>query len=309
MILSIIIVNYNLAKEIENCINSLLATLANADGIRYEIIVVDNDSPDRQLPQIEKQFPQDFIKFIYSETNLGFGKGCNLGFSNSAGSYICFLNPDTIVQENIFTPLINLLKADESVGIIAPQQQVRKPFFDFSAGYSPKITFEFFNLFGLGVFLEGMLMHFKVKRKSSPVEVNWILGACIVIRSKLFNSLNGFDEDYFMFSEEVDLCRRAKNKGFKILYLPHHKIHHIGSVSGKKDYALYTIRSYSSKYIYINKHFNSLSKGIYKTLLYLQMFSQIFIWTVLFPFKTQKAKQKLNAFTYLLKHRFRYNPN
>ena len=104
--LSIIIINYNLAKEIEDCLNSLLQTLDTQNELLFEIIIVDNNSPDKKLPVFEKIFNQDNIKFYYLDENVGFGKGCNFGFSKASGKYICFLNPDTIIKEDIFLPII-----------------------------------------------------------------------------------------------------------------------------------------------------------------------------------------------------------
>ena len=126
------------------------------------------------------------------------------------------------------------------------------------------------------------------------------------MRADLFKNINGFDKDYFMFFEEVDLCRRAKNVGLKIIYLPKLKIHHIGSVSGKRDYKLYTIRTYSSKNLYISKHYRFLNKYLMKFFLVAQLFSQILIWTILFPKNNIKSKQKLSAFIYLLKNKMKY---
>ncbi len=302
--LSIIIVNYNLAKEIEDCLNSLLHTLYSQKDFKFEIIIVDNDSPDKKLSETEKKFKQDNIHFYYLDENIGFGKGCNYGFTKASSEYICFLNPDTIMKENIFLPIIDLFKNDKSIGIIGPKQQVRTPFFDFSAGFYPNILFELFNLFGVGVFVEGFLVFCLTKvKKNKALKVEWILGAAIFINSKLFKAINGFDKDYFMFYEEVDLCKRVSNKGFKIVYCPQYSIHHIGSVSGKKDYTLYTIRTYSSKNLYISKHYSGLHKLLMKSLLYIQLFSQIIIWTILFLFNKQKSKQKLNAFIYLINHK------
>jgi GT2 family glycosyltransferase len=304
--ISIIIVNYNLAKEIEDCLNSLLQFINADNQIKYEVIIVDNNSPDQKLAETEKKFNQDIIKFYYLDENIGFGKGCNYGFSKSSGKYLCFLNPDTIIKENIFTPIINLFKNDNSIGIIGPKQQVRKPFFDFSAGFYPNIVFELFNLIGVGVFFEGFLVYLLTRVNQNKVlEVDWILGACIFIKSNLFREIGGFDKDYFMFYEEVDLCKRVSNKGYKIIYSQKHIIHHIGSVSGKKDYKLYTIRTYSSKYIYISKHYNALHKYFMISLLYTQLFSQIIIWLALFPFNQTKSKQKLNAFIFLIKHKLK----
>jgi GT2 family glycosyltransferase len=275
---------------------------------RYEIIIVDNNSPDKKLPETQNKFTRDNINFFYLDENVGFGKGCNYGYTKASGEYICFLNPDTIIKENIFLPILEIFKNDKSIGIVGPKQQTKSPFFDFSAGFYPNLLFEFFNLFGVGVFFEGFIVFLLTKLKKDKVlEVDWILGASIFIRAELFEAINGFDKDYFMFYEEVDLCNRVSNKGYKIIYSPYYSIHHIGSVSGKKDYTLYTIRTYSSKYIYLSKHYRSLNKFLMKSMLFTQLFSQMIIWSILFPMNKQKSKQKLNAFIYLLKNKMKLN--
>lgn len=305
--LSIIIINYNLAAEIENCLKSLLEKINPHALINYEIIIVDNHSPDKDLPNVEKKFGKYNIHFYYLDKNVGFGKGNNVGFSKASGRYICFLNPDTIIKEDIFLPIINLLEKDKSIGIIGPKQLTRAPFFDFSAGFYPNIFFELFHVLGIGVFFEGFIMFLypKLKRKDF-FEVGWILGAAIFTRSDLFKMVDGFDKDYFLFSEEVDLCKRVSDLGLKIIYYPKCQIHHIGSVSGKKNYSLFTIRTYSSKDIYISKHYKSLEKYVMRFLLRVEVFSQIIIWTILSPVYKQKSKQKLDAFFYLVKHNMKY---
>lgn len=306
-LISVIIVNYNLSKEIENCLNSILNVFNSSMKFDYEIIIVDNNSPDKSLPEVEKKFKQPNIKFYYLKNNVGFGGGNNLGFSKTSGKYICFLNPDTIINEEIFSQIIDLFNADGNIGIVGPQQQIRSPFFDFSAGFSPNILSELFNLVGIGVFLEGLLMYYYTKFKHEKYfKVNWILGAAIFIKADLFREINGFDKDYFMFFEEVDLCKRVINHGLNVIYTPQFKIYHIGSVSGKKDYRLYTIRTYSSKNIFISKHFKSYKKFVMKFLLLAQIISQIAIWFILWPIKKQKSNQKLSAFLYLLKNKLKY---
>lgn len=308
MKLSIIIINYNLSAEIEECIKSVQPVLQNIENFEWEIIIVDNNSPDKKLTEIENKFKQNNIRFYYLSENVGFGKGCNYGFSKASGEFICFLNPDTIITQNIFSPVLDLLKSDTSIGIVGPKQQIKNPFFDFSAGFSPNIIFEIFNLFGAGIFIEGFLVFCLTKiKKNRLINVNWILGACIFIKSELFKKIDGFDKDYFMFFEELDLCKRVSNKGYKIVYYPEQSIHHIGSVSGKKDYRLYTIRTYSSKKIYISKHKKGLTGFVLKSLLFLQLFSQIIIWLLLYPFNNWKSKQKISAFIYLIKHKLKYN--
>ncbi len=305
--ISFIIINYNLSNEIENCLYSLLAKIAENSKIKCEIIVVDNNSPDKGLSEVEGKFKKENTNFYYLDENLGFGKGCNYGFSRASGEYICFLNPDTIIKEDIFLPIIDLFKSDNSIGIIGPKQQTKSPFFDFSAGFSPNIFFELLNLFGLGVYFEAFVIYFYTRlKKDRKINVNWILGAAIFIKAELFKIIDGFDRDYFMFFEEVDLCKKVSDLEYKIIYYPTLNIYHIGSVSGKKDYCLYTIRTYSSKDIFISKHFRNLHKLVMKALLRIQLISQIFIWTILFPANRQKSIQKLKAFIYLIKNNLKY---
>jgi GT2 family glycosyltransferase len=305
--LSIIIINYNLAKEIENCLESLSNKIVSNQDINFEVIIVDNNSPDKELPLVEKKLASDTIKFYYLDENVGFGKGCNYGFSKASGKYICFLNPDTLIKEDIFSHIISQFENDKSIGIIGPKQQVREPLFDFSAGYSPNIIFEFFNLFGLGIYFEGFLISLITKiKKNKKLKVKWILGAAIFIKSELFKEIGGFDKDYFMFFEELDLCKRVANQKLKIIYCPEYRIHHIGSVSGKKDYTLYTIRTYISKNIYLSKHYKYFYGFTMKFLLRLQVFSQIIIWCILSPVNKDKSIQKLKAFFYLLKNNMNY---
>ncbi|MCB9247186.1 MAG: hypothetical protein H6613_00875 [Ignavibacteriales bacterium] len=152
------------------------------------------------------------------------------------------------------------------------------------------------------------MVHWLTKINDKNIfNVDWILGACLFIRADIFKEINGFDKDYFMFFEEVDLCKRVSNKNYKIIYLPKLSIHHIGSVSGKKNYTLYTIRTYTSKFLFVSKNYISINKVIMKILLYLQIFSQIVIWSILFLVNPNKSKQKINAFVQLLKNGFKNN--
>ncbi len=308
ILFSVIIINYNLEDEISDCLESLLSTFSKIESLSdsFEVIILDNNSPNKKLPELERKFKRENIHFLYSETNLGFGKGCNLAAAKAQGKYLLFLNPDTLVTENIFTEVIQSFENHNDIGIIGPKQQTRKPFFDFSAGFSPNLFFEIFNLLGIGVFLEGFFIN--TLTKISPrdyIDVNWILGAAIFIKKDLFERVNGFDRDYFMFFEEVDLCKRVTEEGYRIVYYHKLKIHHIGSVSGKRNYFLYTVRTYASKYLYLSKHFKIPLKQIMALLLYSQIFTQILIWTLLSPLSLSKSKQKVKSFIYLLKHRMR----
>jgi len=132
------------------------------------------------------------------------------------------------------------------------------------------------------------------------------LGAAFFLRSDIFQKFEGFDKDYFMFCEEVDLCKRILKYGLKIIYYPKFKVYHLGSTSSKKDYRLYTIRTYSSRNIYLSKHYKPFLKSLMRFLLQVQLISQIIIWSVLYFFNKRKSKQKLEAFFYLLRHSMIY---
>lgn len=301
--ISIIIVNYNLTRELGNCLNSLFENIQTSN-LKFEIIIVDNNSPDKDLVELEQKNNYENVYFCYLNKNMGFGKGCNYGYKKASGNFVCFLNPDTIIMDNIFRDVIDLFNSDESIGVIGPKQLTRKPCFDFSAGYFPNIFIELFNQLGIGVFFEGFLIFLITTiGKKKIYNFDWVLGACLFIRSNIFDEINGFDRDYFMFYEEVDLCKRVSNMGYKIIYYPQLEIHHIGSVSGKKDYKLYTIRTYASKNLYISKHYKFVYKIVMKALLFTQIMAQIIICTVLMIKNKNKYLQKIRAFIYLYRNR------
>lgn len=307
-IISVIIINYNLEDEISNCLYSLLNTFSAIENFSdsFEIIILDNNSPNKKFSELKLKFNHPNIHFLNSDINLGFGKGCNLAASRAKGKYLLFLNPDTIVHKDIFSPILEFIESDNKIGIVGPKQQTRKPFFDFSAGFSPNLFFEFFNLFGAGVFLEGLIIYVLTKFSSKEYfDVNWILGAAIFIKKDLFEKVKGFNKDFFMFFEEVDLCKRVRNEGYRVIYFHKQEIRHIGSVSGKKNYFLYTIRTYASKNLYLKKHYKFPIKQLLILLLYIQLFSQILIWLLLSPLSFSKSKQKIKSFIYLIKHRMR----
>ena len=300
---SVIIVNYNLTKELSNCLMSLFENI-QASNLNFEIIIVDNNSPEKDLIELEKKISYENIYFYYIDKNLGFGKACNYGYMKSSGEFLCFLNPDTIITDNIFQYIVDKFNSDNSIGVIGPKQLTRYPCFDFSAGYFPNIFIELFNLIGIGVYFEGFLIFMITSiRKKKIYNFDWVLGACLFIKSDIFDEINGFDKDYFMFYEELDLCKRVSAKGFKIIYYPNIKINHIGSVASKKDYKLYTIRTYASKNLYISKHFKFVYKIVMKTLLLIQMLVQIIICTILTLKNKDKYSQKIKAFVYLYKNK------
>ena len=299
---SIIIVNYNLSHEVKNCINSLVDLPKSSN---FEVILIDNHSHDKTILDIAKNFSLNLkfkFTFIRTETNLGFGKACNLAVQNASAPILFFLNPDTIIKDDIFEKVSHSLKNDNKIGIVGINVNENK-IMDFSAGYFPNYTLELLNIISLGRIVEALYMRLRVKfTKAKILNVEWVMGAALFISKELFEMVGGFDADYFLYFEEMDLCKKVLIKGNSIKYLADVKINHIGSVSSKKNYYFFTKMFYKGKLIFLKKHSASLSFTIYRYLIYLHFINQIVIQSFLKLNNKSKSEGKIKAFkrTYLI---------
>lgn len=221
--LSIITVTYNNENTIDDYLESVLKTKEKA----YELIIIDNASPDGTVSKIPKH-PQ--IKLLVNKENLGFSKACNIGAKNARGEYLFFLNPDTKIFKNSIQNLLQYIKENPSVGLVAPKLINRSGHAQPSVKKLPTV---------LGVFKEYYLnisnsFDEYVPDGSEPVEVECVYGAAFIIRKDIFDKLGGFDEKFFLYYEDLDLCRRLKNLNLKIIYYPKAKIEHEVGTSSKK---------------------------------------------------------------------------
>ncbi len=299
MDISIIIVNYNLSKEVDQCLQSIIH---NVHDVNYEVIIVDNFSPDKNQLKLELKYSdKDNFHFFYLNENVGFGSANNYGFTHSKGEIICFLNPDTILIENFFNSFMKLFKENPSIGILGPGIINNNRKLEKSFGYYPNILSELLNLFFLQNFLEMFWMKKKLKNGNNClIDVDWVTGAALIIRRELFSTIKGFDPKFFMYNEEIDLCKRANENGSLIKYFSQNKLIHLGGASSKKNYFLFTMTSYESKLYYINKHFNKPKKLFLRVIVLCQIILQSIIWLFLFPLFRQKASEKLRAFPKLI---------
>ncbi|MFA6468670.1 MAG: glycosyltransferase family 2 protein [Bacteroidota bacterium] len=290
MEVSIVIVNYHLSKEIDQCIQSILEWSAD---VQIEIIIVDN-SVDRDeteaLVQLQTHDRANII-CIFNESNIGFGRACNIGADAAKGKYVCFLNPDTKLVAEIFRPLITLLESDGSCAVVSPRQQISEGVLDFSAGFFPSVLSELLNILYIGRFLETLWIG--ATNRNEPRTVDWVMGAFILISRRHFLDIGKFDPAYFMFFEESDLCKRLKRSGFSIKYVPTLHIDHAGSVSGKKDYRFFTRQFYHSKLIFLRKSYRGLERQLLVIETYIQLAGQLVLWSILFPVKPTKSSQKM----------------
>ncbi len=252
--ISIIIVNYNLTESIRNLLNSILL---NVKGINYEVIVVDNNSPDRTIENLPSEFP-DF-NFIFLNTNYGFGHGNNVGFSKSRGEYLLLLNPDTYLIDNLPSQLYKLAKENSDFGIIGPKMIFPDGRFQISTAKFPNLKQEighFTGLIGRALLIINLFKN-RSFHKKQYYKVDFIFGSCMFVKSSLFKELNGFDEDYFLFTEEVDLCYRTWEKTkYKVVYSFAQKIVHIKSLVTGKNMPERLKLGYESKLKFFKKHYS-----------------------------------------------------
>ncbi|MDD2822953.1 MAG: glycosyltransferase family 2 protein [Candidatus Daviesbacteria bacterium] len=220
--ISIIIVTFNSAKTIKACVDSINKFVTDS-----EIIIVDNNSQDDTCKII--QGFGDKVKLIQPGGNLGFAKANNLGIKSALGEYIIFLNPDTrIMEKDSLEKLVATLEDNTEYGIIGPKLVYPDGSLQSRTRNLPTV---------LRAFQEYILNKKGSYDFYTPVcktlcEVESVIGACIVIKKKLFQKVGGFDEKYFMYFEDLELCRNVRLSGLKVGYLPEVKIEHAEGKSG-----------------------------------------------------------------------------
>jgi len=222
MDLSIIIVNYKSQKKLETCLASIFK--ADNRGIKYEIILVENNSGD-DLKTLAKE--NKLIRLINSSKNLGMGGGNNLGIKSAQGEYIFILNPDTIIKDDAIAVLFNYLKANPRVGIVGPKLLNTDGTLQYSCSLFPKVYMPILRRTSLGKYFSADRDHFQMMEfdHNSIKEVNWLMGSALMFKKEITLPNNKvwqphFDELYFMYFEDTDLCRTAWNKGLKVIYNP-----------------------------------------------------------------------------------------
>jgi GT2 family glycosyltransferase len=220
MNLSIVIVNYKSLEKVRKCLKSILE--ADTFLLDYELILVDNNSGD-DLSGLSRGFNN--FKLIKNDTNLGMGAGNNLGIKKAEGDFILVLNPDTELRVNTIKTMFNYLKQEDEVAILGPKLLNPDLSLQYSCARFPKPWTPIFRRTFLGYFFKKHIDWFLMKdfSHSEIKEVDWLMGSCLLFRSKDFP---GFDERYFMYFEDIDLCRSFKEQGKKIVYHPGAEVIH-----------------------------------------------------------------------------------
>jgi GT2 family glycosyltransferase len=239
---SIILVNYNTKEITTDCIRSIFQ---NTKGIKFEIIVVDNNSSDGSVEYLKREF-NGKIKLIKSDVNLGFGGGANIGIKESTGKYVLLLNTDTVILDNTIKNMFDFMEGEENkdvavIGVVLIDEngnalQSYGEFLPFKVGINEFI----FKAFLPKKLNRAILKNEKVEEFKTGlfqnkrfVEVDYIIGADMFIRKDVIDEVGVFDERFFMYFEEADLQLRMKKRGYKIGLIKDGTIIHLESKSFK----------------------------------------------------------------------------
>ena len=272
MLLTVIIVNYNVKYFLDYCLCSVYRALQHLDG---EVIVVDNHSTDGSRQFFSDKYPG--TKFIWNEENVGFAKANNQALQIAAGQYILFLNPDTIVGEDSFEKCIAFIrsKGDRiACGIRMVDGSGR--FLKESKRSFPSPLTSFFKIVGLSaVFSRSRIFskyHLGYLDENQVHEIDVMAGAFTILPKKILDQVGGFDEKFFMYGEDIDLSYRIGRAGFKNYYFPGTSIIHFKGESTRKGSLNYVKLFYSAMSIFVKKHYREMKAGIFNFLIQVAIF-------------------------------------
>jgi GT2 family glycosyltransferase len=263
MILSVIVVNWNTGDLLRCCLESIYADLTD---IPAEVFVIDSGSTDLSLVSAQEHFPQ--ANYIRSPVNIGFGPANNLALRQAKGDFLLLLNPDTLVHPGAIGRLLSFIEHNPHVGAAAARLLNGDGSLQYSCSPEPTLGREFLRMFHLGVRPDGYYP-MEAWDQNDPRQVDVILGACMLVRRTTLDQAGLFDERFFMYSEEVDLCRRIRQAGWKIYWVPQAVITHYGGQSTRQIAAEMFVQLYRAKIEFFRKHYGPAHAGLYKLILYL----------------------------------------
>lgn len=275
--LSIIIVSWNVRELLQNCLRSVLAET----NLTLQIIVVDSASTDGSPEMIAEQFPQ--VELVACQENVGFPGGNNLGLARANGRYILLLNPDTTVHGDALSKMVSYLQQNPKVGVVAPQLLNEDGSVQSSRRRFPTLRTAFFESTWLQPYAPQAVLDDYFVRDVADGEtavVEWVMGACLMTRQEVVAQVGGLDEKYFMYSEELDYCRRIHEAGWQVVYYPQAQVTHLSGKSSEQAVTQRHINFNRAKLRYFRKYHGRLAAGILRLFLLKSYFWQLILEAV-----------------------------
>jgi hypothetical protein len=263
--LSIIIVSWNTELLLAGCLASVASNVSQLAAYKVEVVVVDNASTDSTLSMLRQQY--SWVRVIASEQNLGFAGANNRGIEQSSGNYIMLLNPDTILLDGALAALLEFMSEHLEVGAVGSRLLNPDHTLQMSCYPFPTLFREFWRLLHLDILYPLALYPVAKWAIDLPREVDVLQGAALIVRRDIVEAIGLLDEDYFMYTEEVDWCRRIKGAGWRNYWLPASQVIHFGGQSTKQVAGSMFLQLYQSKLRYFRKHSGALAGFTYKLIL------------------------------------------
>ena len=265
MDLSVVIVSYNSRAELGR---SVASVAQGGAGLRCETIVVDNASEDDSAGYVSATFPE--ARLVRNADNRGFGQACNQGVAVSGGEYVLFLNPDTECRPGSLTSLVRLLQDDGGIGATGPRLLTED-------GRPSRSCFRFHTLWRPTLNLpplrwvagERLALHYAPEhpsiREGGPVD--WLSGACLLVRKTALEQVGGFDAGYFMYFDDTDLCHRLATAGWRVVYVPSIEVVHHGAQSSRRVWGRMLVEMQRSRLVYHTKHNGFWGRAVVRVLI------------------------------------------
>ena len=297
--LSIVVVSWNVRDLLRACLAALPRDA--------EVIVVDNASSDGSAAMVAAEFPT--VRLVANQDNRGFTGGNNQGLALAQGRYVLLLNPDTLVQDNALETLVGFLDSHPATGVVGPQLRYADGSLQSSRRRFPTLATALLESTPLAWHWpferNRWAQRYHMADRSADVEqeVDWLVGAALLTRRKVLEQVGGFDEGYFMYSEELDWQRRVKAAGWKIVYVPEAVITHYEGKSSEQVIAARHIRFNKSKVRYFRKHHGAIQAQLLRLALLAMFAIELIIEAAKYVLGSRRAlrAQRMQAYRELLK--------
>ena len=293
---SIIIVNHQTKDFLKKCLSSISRLISGGES---EIIVIDNNSADESVDMVKRDFPE--VKLICLDENAGFSRANNIGIKNSKGKYLIFLNSDTEVDPSVIEGLIGYLEGDRKIGAVGCRQLDSNGNLQLSFGKFPTFYREIIRKF----------MHFRLlandrrtreyveTKYNGEVDVDWLSGSCIAIPREVMEQVGVFDPAFFMYFEDIDLCHRIKQAGWRVCYNSHFTTLHHGGITTRQDFTRSYLEHRKSQLHFCKKYYGLKGLIALKILVFMKFLflsiksSLLFISSIFLKEKRQRAYNEL----------------
>jgi hypothetical protein len=263
-LLSVVVVSWNTRELLRACIASALVAAGEVAGTT-ELIVVDNASSDGSVDMVRQAFPA--VRVIANASNAGFAAATNQGIRESRGRQVLLLNPDTTTAPDVLRLLTTFLEEHPEVGAVGPRLVGQHGQPQISCFPLPTHGRELWRLFHLDAFVAVARYPASLLGSLEPQRVESVQGACLLVRREALEQAGLLDERFFIYTEEIDLCRRLLDSGWHIFWIPRAIVVHSGGASTSQVSASMFIELYRSKVQYFRKHTGAAGAAAYKAVL------------------------------------------